>query len=193
MEEYPRFHPENRAAWRAWLAEHHGSAAGVWLVFWKAGANRPGVSYDQAVEEALCFGWIDGTARGLDAERRMIRFSPRRPGSVWARSNKERVARLEAAGLMTVAGRAAVEAARANGSWTRLDSAEALEVPDDLAAALDASPRARRSFEALSASMRKMTLGWIATAKRAETRAGRISRVAGLAERGELASLWRRD
>jgi uncharacterized protein YdeI (YjbR/CyaY-like superfamily) len=193
MEQEARFQPDSRTEWRAWLEEHHADASGVWLVTWNARTGRPSVSYDEAVEEALCFGWIDGRAGRVDEERTMVRFSPRRPGSVWARSNKERVARLEADGLMTEAGRQVIDAARADGSWTRFDSVEAMLVPDDLAVALAARPGARRHFDAYSASARKGVLGWIALAKRPETRAGRIARAAEAAERGDpAATLWQR-
>ena len=165
----------------------------MWLVTWRARTGRPTVPYEEAVEEALCFGWIDGKTGRFDDERTMVRFSPRRPGSVWARSNKERVARLEAAGMMTDAGRRIVDAARSDGSWTRLDAAEAMLVPDDLALALAARPGAREHFDEYSASARKSVLGWIALAKRPETRAWRIARAAEVAERGDrAATLWQR-
>jgi uncharacterized protein YdeI (YjbR/CyaY-like superfamily) len=138
MEDELRFQPESRAAWRAWLEANHDRVAGVWFVSWRRRTGRPTVSYEDAVEEALCFGWIDSVSSRVDDERGMLRFSPRRPGSIWARSNKERIARLEVAGLMTEAGRRVVETAKADGSWTVLDAAEDLVVPDDLAAALAA-------------------------------------------------------
>ena len=116
MDDKPRVQPGDRAEWRAWLTANHAESGGVWLVTWKRGTGRPTVSYDHAVEEALCFGWIDSVMNRLDDERLMQWFAPRKPKSMWARSNKERVARLEAAGLMTDAGRAAVELARSNGS-----------------------------------------------------------------------------
>jgi uncharacterized protein YdeI (YjbR/CyaY-like superfamily) len=193
MEQEARVQPDSRAEWRAWLEEHHAHASGVWLVTWKARTGRPSVSYDEAVEEALCFGWIDGKAGRVDDERTMVRFSPRRSGSVWARSNKERVARLEAAGLMTDAGRRVIAAARLDGSWTRFDSVEAMLVPDDLAVALAARPGARRHFDAYTASARKGVLGWIALAKRPATRGARIAQAADVAERGDPApTLWQR-
>ncbi len=175
---------DTRASWRAWLAEHHAAASGVWLVTWKARNGRPTISYEEAVEEALCFGWIDGRAAGLDDERTMLRFSPRRRGGTWARSNRERVARLEAAGLMTEAGRRAVDAARADGSWTRLEAVEAMVVPDDLVVALSAKPGAREHFDGYSATRRKGILRWIAFAKLPATRAARIARTVDAAERG---------
>src|SRR4051812_49452915 len=110
---YPRTEVETRAQWRAWLAEHHAREQGTWVVSYKRATGRPSVGYDAAVEEALCFGWIDSLGRGLDAERSLQLFTPRRAGSKWSRSNKERVERLLAAGLMEPAGLAAVERARA--------------------------------------------------------------------------------
>jgi uncharacterized protein YdeI (YjbR/CyaY-like superfamily) len=165
----------------------------VWLVSWKARTGRPTVSYEAAVGEALCFGWIDGRTGRVDDERTMVRFYPRRPGSVWARSNRERVARPEAAGLMTEARRRAVEAARSDGSWTFLETAEEMVVPDDLALALAERPGARDHFDAYSPSARKGVLGWIALAKRPETRALRIARAANVASRGDRpATLFQR-
>lgn len=180
MSDEPRLQPESRAAWRVWLAEHHREASGVWLVTWKKRTSRPTVSYEEAVEEALCFGWIDGVLAQVDDYRSMQWFAPRRPNSTWARSNKERVARLEAAGLMTDAGRGVVEAARANGSWESLDAIDALVVPDDLAAALAERPGARERFDASSVCA-------------PATRAARVEQVAAIAERGEsIANLWQR-
>ena len=194
MEEKPRVQPASRSEWRAWLEANHRVAGGVNLVTWKKRAGQPTVTYEEAVEEALCFGWIDGVLGRLDDDRTTLWFSPRRPKSTWARSNKERVARLEAAGLMTEAGRAAVELARANGSWESLDLIDALVVPDDLAAALAQWPGAREHFEASSASVRRSALAWVYQAKRPTTRAARAEQVAAIAGRGEpIAGLWRRE
>jgi uncharacterized protein YdeI (YjbR/CyaY-like superfamily) len=193
MADEPRVQPETRAAWRAWLQENHLRDSGVWLVTWKKAAGKPTVSYEDAVEEALCFGWIDGVLGRVDDDRTMQWFAPRKPRSTWARSNKERVERLEAAGLMTAAGRRAVELARANGSWESLDVIDALIVPDDLAAALAALPGARELFDASSASVRRSALAWVYQAKRPATRAERVSRIAAVAGRGEpISSLWQR-
>ncbi len=193
MEQEARFLPDGRADWRAWLEAHHADASGVWLVSWKVRTGRPTVPYEEAVEEALCFGWIDGKAQRVDDERTMIRFSPRRPGSAWARSNRDRVERLEAAGLMTDAGRRVVEAARADGSWTLLEAVEGMVVPDDLALALAGRPGAREHFDAYSPSARKGVLSWITLARRPATRASRIARAAETAERGDRpATLWQR-
>jgi uncharacterized protein YdeI (YjbR/CyaY-like superfamily) len=194
MDSESRVSPDTRAAWREWLAAHHRDSTGVWLVSWKRRTGRPTVAYEEAVEEALCFGWIDGRLRPLDGDRSMQWFSPRRPKSTWARSNKERVARLEAAGLMVAAGLEAVERARGNGLWNSLDEIDALVMPADLAEALDARPDAREHFDAATASSRRMALAWVTQVKRPETRAAHVARVADVAARGEpISNLWRRD
>ena len=184
IDDLPRLHPESREQWRAWLADHHDTERGAWLVSWKQATGRPSLPYEAVIEEALCFGWVDSTAKTLDSERSMMLMTPRKPTSTWARTNKERVDRLLAAGLMQPAGIAAVETARANGSWTVLDSVEALELPDDLAAALDAEPGARETYEGFSPSNRKMILWWVKSAKRPETRQRRIAETARLAAQG---------
>jgi uncharacterized protein YdeI (YjbR/CyaY-like superfamily) len=108
---------DDRAAWRAWLDEHHATREGVWLVTWKKAAGRPRVDYDAAVEEALCFGWVDSRSRSVDDERTSLYFTPRKPKSSWSESNVARVERLEAAGLMRDAGRKAVAVGRRLGTW----------------------------------------------------------------------------
>jgi uncharacterized protein YdeI (YjbR/CyaY-like superfamily) len=194
MDDRPRIQPATRAEWRAWLEDNHGTSRGVWLVSWKKHTGNPAVAYEEAVEEALCFGWIDGVLNRVDEDRTMQYFAPRKPKSTWARSNKERVARLEAAGHMTDAGRAAVELARGNGSWESLDVIDSLVVPDDLAAALAARSGARDLFDASSESVRRSALAWVYQAKRPETRAARVEQIAAVAGRGEpISSLWRRD
>ena len=179
--------PETVEDWRAWLDENHDSSSGVWLVSWKRDTGRPAVSYEDAVMEALAFGWIDSQLSPLDADRSMLRFSPRRPKSPWARSNKERVARLVAEGRMRPAGQVAIDAAKANGYWTILDDVENLVVPDDLAAELDRHPGARANWEGFSPSSRRALLWWIVQAKRPETRRARIAETAEKAGRGERA------
>lgn len=184
-------HPEDRAAWRAWLAEHHTSSGGVWLITWRKGSGRPVLSYDESVEEALCFGWVDSRGRALDDARTMLWFTRRKPGSGWSRPNKERVARLEKAALMTDAGAAVVAAAKEDGSWSLLDEVEDGVVPDDLAAALAARPPARENFDGFPRSVRRGILEWVVAAKRPETRARRVEDTATLAQRGERANQWR--
>ena len=182
--------PFDRAGWRAWLIEHHGSSSGVYLMSWRRVTGRASVGYEPAVEEALCVGWIDSTGRRLDDERSIQWFGPRRPGSGWARTNKARVERLSAEGLMLPAGIAAVEEAKRRGTWTMLDEVEDLVVPDDLASALAAKPPAREHWDAFSKSARRMLLEWIRQAKRPETRAKRIEETATLAARNEKANQW---
>ncbi|HEX9117786.1 MAG TPA: YdeI/OmpD-associated family protein [Anaerolineae bacterium] len=175
---------DGRAAWRQWLAENHAGSTGVWLTIRKKGSGKTGLSYEDAVEEALCFGWIDGQINTLDGERYRQRFTPRRSGSTWAESNKQRVEKLIAQGLMQPAGLAQVAAAKADGRWHALDDLELLRVPPDLEAALDAAPGAAAYFASLSASTRKMLLYWLASAKRPETRQKRLEQIVAAAAHG---------
>jgi uncharacterized protein YdeI (YjbR/CyaY-like superfamily) len=154
-------------------------------VFWRKGSGRTGLTYDEAVEEALCFGWIDGRAGKLDDRRTMIWFSPRKRGSGWARTNKVRVERLLAEGLMAAPGLALIEEAKRDGSWTRLDAVEDLAVPDDLAAAFAGQPGSRERWDGFPRSVRRAALEWIVQAKRPETRARRVTETAQMAARGE--------
>ncbi len=184
MDEAERFEPASVAAWSRWLADHHDRARGVWLVSRRRDADRA-FSYEEAVLEALRFGWVDSTQKPVDETRSMMWFAPRRPGSVWTRINKGRVARLEQAGLMEPAGAAAVAAARESGMWTLMDPVEDLVVPEDLAAAFDTHPGSREHWESFSPSSRKMMLAWIVMAKRPETRTVRVETTAEKAARGE--------
>lgn len=185
---YEQVEVTTREAWREWLAANHGASPGVWLVTHKKAEGERHVSYDATVEEALCFGWIDSKGRRLDERRTMLLFTPRKAGSGWSRPNKQRLERLFAAEQMAPAGIAMVEAAKADGSWTALDDIENLVEPDDLRAALDASPAARASWDGFPRSAKRSILEWISTAKRAETRAKRIEKTATLAARGERAN-----
>lgn len=176
--------PGSRAEWRAWLETCHDTSPGIWLAVGKKGNSVTTLTYEDAVQEALCFGWIDSTVNRLDAHRFKQLFTPRKPGGTWARTNKERVEKLIAAGSMTPAGMAPIEAAKADGSWTLLDNVDALIIPADLAAALGADPAAARAFEALPDSPKKLALYWIQTAKRAETRAKRVAETVRAAAEG---------
>jgi uncharacterized protein YdeI (YjbR/CyaY-like superfamily) len=187
LDDAPLVHADDRATWRAWLEANHATARGAWLVTWRRRSGRVGLDYEGAIEEALCFGWVDSTGGHLDEERGKLYFAPRKARSVWAASNKVRVERLIAEGRMAPAGLAAIERAKANGSWEVLDGAERLEVPDDLAAALESHPPAAATFAAFPPSARKMLIGWVAVARRPETRAARIREVADAAARGERA------
>jgi len=187
LDDAPWVEADDRATWRAWLEANHATASGAWLVTWRPRSGRVGLDYEAAIEEALCFGWVDSTGGRVDDDRGKLYFAPRKPRSGWAATNKSRVERLIAAGRMAPAGLAAIERARANGSWEVLDSVERLEVPDDLAVALAASPPAAANFAAFPPSARKMLLGWIATAIRPETRVSRVAQVAEAAARNERA------
>jgi uncharacterized protein YdeI (YjbR/CyaY-like superfamily) len=183
-------HLETRQQWRAWLEENAATSQSILLVTWRRPTGRPAPSYEDIVEEALCFGWIDSAGRKLDEERTGLRMGPRRSTSGWARTNKTRIERLERDGLMTEAGRAVIERAQADGSWTLLDDVEDLIVPADLAAAFDARPGARKHFDAFPRSARRAILAWIVQAKRPETRQRRLDETALRAERNERANEW---
>lgn len=167
----------HRSAWRAWLHENHTCSQGVWLVYFKKHSKQPSVTYAEAVEEALCFGWIDSTVRPIDAHRWMQLFTPRRPKSVWSKLNKSRVEKMTAAGLMTKAGQSAVDTAKANGSWSALDASENGIMPQDFKKALAANPAAKKHFAAFPPSAKKYTFQWIYGAKRPETRSKRIAQI----------------
>lgn len=166
----------HRADWRAWLRRNHKRSEGIWLVRWKKGHPRY-MGYDAIAEEALCFGWIDATARPFDHERSLILVCPRKPKSVWSKVNKERVERLIAGRRMTTAGLKAIEVAKANGSWTALDAVEAFEMHPDLAQALAKNKTARKHFDAFPPSARKQALWWVSSAKTEATRTRRIAQV----------------
>ena len=181
-----RFTPKNRAHWRQWLEEHHADEEEVWVVFLKKHTGRANLSYGDAVEEALCFGWIDGVKRSIDEDRYMHRFSPRKPDSPWSSSNVARVKRLLAAGLMAPAGKRTVAAAKKHGRWCApVDAPREVPVPPELEARLEMDPDARAFFETLAPSYRRQYAAWIATAKRPETRARRLEETMELLARGE--------
>jgi uncharacterized protein YdeI (YjbR/CyaY-like superfamily) len=183
MDDAERLEPGTVEEWSAWLREHHEQPQGVWLVSPRKASERA-VSYEEAVLEALRYGWVDSTAKPVDEHRSMQWFAPRRRGSMWTRINKGRVARLEEAGLMEPAGATAVAAAKETGMWTLMDDVEDLVVPDDLAAAFDRHPGSREHWESWSASAQKLILTWIVLAKRPETRATRVETTAEKAARG---------
>jgi uncharacterized protein YdeI (YjbR/CyaY-like superfamily) len=182
MPEHPQIRARSRKEWRAWLQKHHEKADGVWLVFPKRATGLPTVSYNDAVEEALCFGWIDGLMNPIDATFYKQMFTPRKPKSAWAPSNKQRVERLIEQGLMTPAGMAAVETAKANDSWDRFSAAESLTVPRELKNAIDANAKAKEHWPQFTASQRRHFLYWLALAKRDDTRARRIAQIVSMAE-----------
>jgi len=186
--DFPVYHPQDLAAWRAWLEAHHDAARGVWVASWRRASGRDPVSYEDLVEEAICFGWIDSTANILDADRGLQLMTPRKQKSGWTRLNRRRVEAMEAQGRMTAAGRRAVDAAKANGWWTIYDAVEDLVEPQDLAAALAASPPARTAWNGFPPSARKQMLWWVISAGRPETRAKRIAQIVAQAELGRRAA-----
>ena len=184
-------HPKTRAAWRAWLEQHHARSEGVWLVSYKKATDKARFDYDEAVEEALCFGWIDSKPNKLDDERAMLWFAPRKVGAGWSRLNKARAEKMIAAGQMTPAGLAKIEAAKQDGSWNALDAIEELAIPPDLDRALNANPIAAQYFQGFPRSVKRAILEWIANAKKPETRARRIEETARLAAQNVRANQWR--
>jgi uncharacterized protein YdeI (YjbR/CyaY-like superfamily) len=184
MRDLKRVTPRSRRAWRTWLERWHDSSPGVWLVLAKKDSGRPSPTYKEAVEEALCFGWVDSLMRTLDDRHYMQLFTPRKARSTWAGSNKARVARLVEQGLMTEAGLAAVALAKANGSWDAFDHVEALRAPPSLQRAIRANAKARTRWAALSPGTRKRFLFWLANARRDETRNARIAAIVDLVANG---------
>jgi uncharacterized protein YdeI (YjbR/CyaY-like superfamily) len=182
-----KLHVETVEQWHGWLAEHGDRGEGVWLVTWKRATGRPAPSYDELVTEALAQGWVDSTAGTLDAERGMLWFAPRKKGSGWSRPNKQRIELLEAQGRMQPRGRARIEAAKADGSWVLLDDVENLVMPPDLAAALNARPGARATWEGFPRSVKRGQLERLVQAKRPATREKRVREIAEGARRGERA------
>jgi len=181
--------------WRDWLAEHHATSSGVWAVTRKRLAVPPGhpyVSPRDLNEGCLCFGWIDSKPGRIDAERTALLCTPRKRGSGWSKVNKDRLEPLIAAGLVAPAGLAAIEAARADGSWGRLDLVDALAEPEDLLVALRGVPDAMVHWTAFPPSTRRGILEWISQAKRAPTRAARVADTARMAGRDERANAWPR-
>lgn len=175
----------SRAEWRAWLQANHAAQPEAWLVLKRKSAPGPGLLYEEAVEEALCFGWIDGTGKKATGDTFYLRFSPRKPRSVWSISNQKRVERLAAQGLMAEAGLAAVRQAHENGEWEAAIRREDItNLPDDLSQALENSPAAQAGFAKLPASQKKQLLYWIASARTDATRCRRIQETVDMAASG---------
>lgn len=181
MKQFEQVEVTSRKQWRTWLTNHHTQTDSIWLVTYKKHTGSRYLPYDEIVEEALCFGWIDSLPRKLDSDRTMLLLSPRRPKSPWSKLNKDRVTTMIGQSLMTPAGQAKIDQAKADGSWTFLDDVEALIIPDDLAAALAANSQAKEYFEAFSPSSKKGILQWIKRAKQTTTREKRIKKTVELA------------
>ncbi|MEO1483949.1 MAG: YdeI/OmpD-associated family protein [Myxococcota bacterium] len=167
---------------RRWLHKNHAQQESVWLVTWKKASDGPYVPRRDVLEALLAFGWIDSVPRKLDAARTMLLVSPRQAGSNWSKVNKDIVKKLSAEGRMEMPGAVAVERSKRDGSWNRLDKVETLNIPEDLASALDGLPNAREHFDRFPPSSRRGILEWIENAKRPETRARRVAETAEKAE-----------
>lgn len=179
-------------AFEAWLKKNHAACDGLWLKIAKRGANEPSVTYPEAVEIALCWGWIDGQKKALDDQHFLQRFTPRRARSIWSKVNVDKVEALIEAGRMQAPGHAQMEAAKADGRWARAyDGARTSTVPEDLLAALEAEPRAKAFFATLNAANRYAVLWRIQTAVKAETRARRIAQLVAMLARGETIHLFK--
>jgi len=174
------------AAWREWLDGHHATSQGVWLRFAKQASGIASVSHAEALEIALCYGWIDGQTKRLDEHHWLQRFIPRKPNSIWSRINRQKALDLIERGLMRPAGHAAIERARANGRWEAAYEGQSKStIPPDLQTALDASPKAVAFFKTLSSQNRYAILFRLQTAKKPETRAARLAKFVAMLERGE--------
>lgn len=169
----------DRDEWRKWLDTHHATKSEVWLIYYKKRSGKESIQYEEAVEEALCYGWIDSKVMRLDDERYKQKYTPRKTASNWSKSNKERAKRLIRGKRMTPAGFAAIEQAKRNGSWDRLDDIEVSHqvVPKDLAKAFAQNATAKRKFERIAASYRKQYLWWLKSAKKPETRRKRLATI----------------
>ena len=176
--------PKSRTDWRKWLEKNHQSKQSVWLVYFKSSTKVTSVSWSEAVDEALCFGWIDSTKKTIDKERYMQYFSRRKPNSTWSKINKEKVAKLIQNNLMTKAGFDSIETAKQNGTWLIMDDVEKLIIPEDLRIALNKNESSMEFFQSQSKSIKKTMLHWVVIAKRIETRKKRIAEIARLAAKG---------
>jgi len=185
INEFSDFHPRDRKEWRGWLKKNYAKLSGIWFVYFKKQTGKPRVTYDEAVEEALCFGWIDSVPRKFDDERSKLLFTPRKPKSVWSKLNKTRVEKLIENGLMTESGLAKIEAAKRDGSWNALDASDNLEIPTDLARAFEVNKTAAKNFIRFSDAVKRNILSWVGSAKRSETRAARIEKTVTMAERNK--------
>ncbi len=177
ISEYKTFYAKDRKAWRKWLEKNHGKQLGVWLIYYKKSSGKSRVSYDDAVEEALCFGWIDSIMKPLDEEKFMQKFTPRKTKSVWSALNKRRVEKLIADGLMMPAGLTIIETGKQNGSWTKLDHVENYEIPEDLKKVFSKNKKVAKWFHGLAPFKRKQLLYRLANAKLTETRARKIAEI----------------
>ena len=172
--EIETFYPTNRQEWRQWLLENHNKKQSIWLVHYNKKSNMPSVSWSDAVDEALCFGWIDSTRKSLESDKFIQFFTKRKPTSVWSKINKEKIGRLKQEGLLMPAGQESISIAQQNGTWNILDDVEELEISEDLEKEFNTREGSKEYFLSLSKSVKKSMLQWIKLAKRPETRQKRI-------------------
>jgi len=177
-QEIEKFYPETKKHLRKWFKEHHLTKDAVWLIFYKKHTGKPSVAWTDAVDEALCFGWIDSKGESIDKDTFRQYFSKRKPKSTWSKINKQKIETLTAKGLMAEAGFKVIEIAKQNGSWAILDEAEELTVPLDLEKAFEKFENSKDHFSSLSKSKKKVLLYWIALAKTETTRQNRILEIA---------------
>jgi len=181
---------KNAAEWRTWLAGNHDKSSGIWLVFYKKDSGKPSISYETAIEEALCYGWVDSIIRKIDEEKYVRKFTPRRNNSKWSESNKKRVARLINQKRMVEPGLLKVTIAKKSGMWEKPDRPQiSFELPKEFKSALDKNHKAKQNFETLASSYQKHYIAWIAVAKKPETRANRIKESIRLLESREKLGL----
>lgn len=185
------YYPRSRADWRRWLLKNHNTRQSVWLVFFKKHSEKKSISWSDAVDEALCFGWIDSTKKTINNDSYKQYFSKRKAKSNWSKVNKEKVQNLIDRGLMKEEGYKSIEVAKENGSWTLLDEVEALIIPNDLQEALANYQNALEYFDNLSKSNKKILLYWVISAKRSETRRKRIDEISKHASLGQKPKQFR--
>jgi len=179
------FYPKNQEEWRKWLQSNHISKQSIWVIFYKKSSGKPTITWSEAVDEALCFGWIDSVKKKLDEERSIQFFSKRKPNSTWSKINKEKVKQLIANNKLMPAGLACIEIAKKNGSWTILDDVEELIIPADLEQEFKKKKGAKNYFQSLSKSTQKALLQWVVLAKQKETRNKRITEIVDCAAKGQ--------
>lgn len=184
------FHPRSLQEWRAWLKANHRTAKNVWLVLHKKSSPGPGIAYAAAVEEALCFGWIDSKPQKKDTHTYLLYFAERKGGSVWSKLNKQRITRLIDTKQMTPAGMKKILAAKKDGTWSTLDAVDALEIPLELSKALDRNKKALKNFQGFPDGIKKQLVYWVQSARREETRKARIKEIVMKAARNERANQW---
>jgi len=186
MRKTEELHFASRRDWRSWLEKSHATKKEVWLIFYKKHTGKPNVTYDEAVEEAICFGWIDSIVKRIDGEKFVRKFTPRKPDSNWAESNKKRALKMITQGRITKAGLELINQAKQHGQWNQNSPPEKeVSIPECFRHALGSSEKASINFNKLAPSYRRQYIGWVDSAKKEETRRKRLAEVIGVLERNE--------